>query len=126
MIQHLSKMINHEDGTSTVEFALILPFMVMLIMGIIQFGMAYNSYISITHAAREGARLAAVDQYDEGVVRERAYPVVPDAVSISFPNGNAHGEEAVVTVSYTKKIEIPFWGKVSVPITSRAGMRIEY
>lgn len=114
------------EGASAVEFALLLPILVMLLVGIIQLGMAYSNYISLTHAAREGARLAAVDKYSESAVRERAYPVVPDSVSLSFPYGNTHGQEAVVTVTYTKHIDIPFWGTADVPITGRAGMRIEY
>ncbi len=126
MPKKIISILKGTEGASSVEFALLLPVLVMLLTGIIQLGMAYSNYISITHAAREGARLAAVDRYSDGVVRERAYPVVPDSVSLSFPHGNAHGEEAVVTVTYTKRIDIPFWGIVSVPISSQAGMRIEY
>jgi Flp pilus assembly protein TadG len=126
MLKDILRKLNRTEGASAVEFAILLPILVMLLTGIIQFGMAYSNYVSITHAAREGARLAAVGKYDESTVRERAYPVVPDSVSISFPNGDTHGEEAVVTVTYTKKIDVPFWRTVSVPITSRAGMRIEY
>jgi Flp pilus assembly protein TadG len=126
MLNRIKSKLKETEGASTVEFAILLPVLVVLLTGIIQFGMAYSNYVSITHAAREGARLAAVNQYDEGTVRERAYPVVPDSVSLSFPNGDTHGEEAVVTVTYTKTIDIPLWGKVSVPISSHAGMRIEY
>ncbi len=126
MFKEIVEKFNRKEGASSVEFALLLPVLVILLVGIIQFGMAYSNYVSITHAAREGARLAAVDKYSESAVRERAYPVVPDSVSLSFPNGNTHGEEVVVAVTYTKVIDIPLWGKVSIPITSRAGMRIEY
>jgi Flp pilus assembly protein TadG len=126
MPRNIYRIFTGTDGASSVEFALLLPILVMLLTGIIQLGMAYSNYVSITHAAREGARLAAVDQYSDTIVRERAYPVVPNSVSLSYPNGNTHGQEAVVTVTFTKTIDIPFWGKVSVPITSRAGMRIEY
>lgn len=126
MLKDIIHKLKRTEGASSVEFAILLPILVMLLVGIIQFGMAYSNYVSITHAAREGARLAAVNKYSVSSVRERAYPVVPDSVSLSFPNGNNHGEEAVVTVTYTKRIDIPFWGKVSIPISSRAGMRIEY
>ena len=50
-----------EKGASAVELALILPILILLIFGIVEFGIAFNNYITITHAAREGARLAAVD-----------------------------------------------------------------
>jgi Flp pilus assembly protein TadG len=43
-----------------VEFSLVLPLLVILIFGIIDFGMALRSYVSLTNATREGARFAAV------------------------------------------------------------------
>jgi Flp pilus assembly protein TadG len=43
-----------------VEFAFVLPFLVFLMLGIIQFGLALHNFLSITDAARVGARAAAV------------------------------------------------------------------
>ena len=51
-------------GQSLVEFALVLPILLALVMGIIQFGIILNGYVTITHAVREGARLAAVGRID--------------------------------------------------------------
>jgi hypothetical protein len=44
-----------------VEFALVLPLLLLLLFGIIDFGRALNAQITITQAAREGARLAALN-----------------------------------------------------------------
>jgi len=44
------------DGQSMIEYALILPFFVLFIVGIFDLGRAFFSYITITNAAREGAR----------------------------------------------------------------------
>ncbi len=126
MLRGLNRKIKSEKGASSIEFALILPILIMLMVGIFEFGMAYSNYIAITHAAREGARLAAVNQFSEELVRERAYPVVPDSIIISYPYGNIHGEPVMVTVNYKKKIEIPLWGEAVVPLQSKASMRIEY
>ncbi|GGG71229.1 hypothetical protein GCM10011374_39880 [Kocuria dechangensis] len=49
-----------ERGAAAVEFALILPFLLLIIMGVIEFGRGYNAQISLTHAARETARTMAV------------------------------------------------------------------
>ena len=49
-------------GQSLVEFALVLPLFLVLVMGIADLGLAVFSYNSITNAAREGARLAIVNQ----------------------------------------------------------------
>ncbi len=50
-----------ERGAVAVEFALILPLMLMLILGIIEFGFGYHAWDSTQNGVREGARLAAVD-----------------------------------------------------------------
>lgn len=50
----------NERGAAAVEFALILPVFVLLIMGMLEFSRAYNAQISISNAAREGARVMAI------------------------------------------------------------------
>ncbi|MCL5985847.1 MAG: pilus assembly protein [Actinobacteria bacterium] len=122
------KIIKGENGASAVEFAIILPLLVVLIFGIVEFGIAYNNYLAITHAAREGARVAAVDLTNpdlENIIRERAYPVTPDVISVSTPEGVKIGDPVVVEITYTIHIEIPFVGSWDIPLTSRATMRLE-
>ena len=48
------------SGTEIAEAALVLPLVFMLLLGIIWFGRAFNIYSTLSHAAREGARVAAV------------------------------------------------------------------
>jgi hypothetical protein len=121
----LGKAVKHEKGASTVEFALVVPVLILLLFGIIQFGMAFGDQLAITHAAREGARLAAVGAFDEASVRSRAYPVVPTAVTVSYPNGNTHGEAVQVKIEYDMTINIPFFGERHLPLASLAQMRLE-
>lgn len=49
-----------EDGAAAVEFAFIVPVLIVLVFGIIQFGIAYNRQQGMHAVAREGARLASV------------------------------------------------------------------
>ena len=49
-----------DRGAAMIELALILPILVMLLVGIIDFGRAYSAQVSITGAAREGARTLAL------------------------------------------------------------------
>ncbi|NMR29402.1 TadE/TadG family type IV pilus assembly protein [Crystallibacter degradans] len=49
-----------ENGAAAVEFALVLPLLLLALLGVIEFGRAYNVQISLTQAAREGARYAAI------------------------------------------------------------------
>ena len=52
-----------ERGAAAVEFALLLPVLLFLVFGIIDFGRALNAQITLTQAAREGARLDALGSY---------------------------------------------------------------
>ena len=49
-----------EDGQALVEFAIVLPVLLLLVTGIIQFGMMYNRYITLTDAVRTGVRELAL------------------------------------------------------------------
>jgi Flp pilus assembly protein TadG len=51
-----------DRGAAAVEFALLLPVLLLIVFGIIDFGRALNAQITLTQAAREGARLDALGQ----------------------------------------------------------------
>jgi hypothetical protein len=67
-------------GTALVEMALVLPLLLLLLFGMIDFGKAFNEWIDETHLANEGARLAAVSycpdtaQTDCGWVAKKGCP----------------------------------------------------
>jgi hypothetical protein len=50
-----------ENGASLVEFALIAPFLILLLLGVIEFGYLFGEFNDVRHGAREGARAAAVN-----------------------------------------------------------------
>jgi Flp pilus assembly protein TadG len=81
-------------GQSLVEFALVLPLFLLLVMGIADLGLAVFSYNSITNAAREGARLAIVNQ-DTAKITARATSQSAIArtptVTVGFYQANADG-----------------------------------
>ena len=56
------RRITHESGRgqSLVEFALVLTPLFLVLLGIIQFGFIFNTYVTLTNAAREGARIGTV------------------------------------------------------------------
>ena len=56
------KAVGNDDGAAAVEFALVLPFLLLLLCGVIDFGRAYNAKVTLTHAAREGVRVWALTQ----------------------------------------------------------------
>ncbi len=123
MIKRLK--IRNQKGATAVEFALILPILVMMLFGIFQFGIVYNNWIALTHAAREGARLAAVGAYSEQAVMDSAPSVTIGNINISGQDGNI-GDPVTVTVQGTVlDVQIPFVGGWPIQLESTATMRIE-
>jgi len=126
------RIIKSEKGASAVEFALILPILIMLVFGIFWFGIAYNNYIALTHAAREGARLAAVNMdEEEGIawfedrVRGSAPSVTIESITLSGQDGNIGDSVAVTVTGEVLNIEIPLVGSWPVQLTSTATLRLE-
>jgi Flp pilus assembly protein TadG len=56
-------------GQSLVEFSLVLGPLLLLILGVVQFGLIFNSYVTITNAAREGARTGTIYVYDRTLTK---------------------------------------------------------
>ncbi len=70
-----------EAGQSLVEFTMILPIFLVLMFGLVDFGRAFYTWLLVTNAAREGARVAAV-QADYATVQDRIY----DSFCSNYPS----------------------------------------
>lgn len=64
MPKKLAALVRDEDGQNIVEFALLLPVLMYILMGIIQFGFIFAAYLTINNAVREGARWGTIYVYD--------------------------------------------------------------
>jgi len=113
---------DNDRGAAAVEFALVVPILITLIVGMIEFGLVYNAYIGVTHAAREGARMAAVGAYDAATVKARASQLDPAKVTVSEFETADYCE---VTVTYDYELEIPFVPGQELTLASTARMRKE-
>jgi len=95
-----------DRGATAVEFALVLPLLLLLVCGIIDFGRALNAQITLTQAAREGARLEAFGD-PSAAVQARTAAAAPNlsGVSVSIAASCAPGAgpaaNAQVNVSYS-------------------------
>ncbi|MGD8320230.1 MAG: TadE/TadG family type IV pilus assembly protein [Gemmatimonadota bacterium] len=96
-------------GQALVEFALVVPLLLILILGVVEFGRAWNVYQVMTDAAREAARSAAVDNplITEDSIRAvvqnaltRAGVDPTDAVTDLTGVGGARGTPATVSIRY--------------------------
>jgi Flp pilus assembly protein TadG len=91
-----------------VEFALLLPLLLLLLFGIIDFGRALNAQITLTQAAREGARLEATlantADVDSGTITAATGLNLSDSnitVTSACPASFTPGTNAVVKVTYS-------------------------
>jgi Flp pilus assembly protein TadG len=63
LISALRRLRRSESGAEVIEFALTLPLLMLVVLGIIEFGFVFQQYEVITNAAREGARIASLSTY---------------------------------------------------------------
>ena len=109
-----------DRGATAVEFALLLPVLLLLLFGIIDFGRALNAQITLTQAVREGARLASFGQGNAATMSQANATVVsrtqaaatglsPVTVTVttSCPVNAGAGVDAVVNVSYAFSFVTP-------------------
>lgn len=93
-----------ERGQSSVEFALILPLVLLLVLALAQVGLIVQAQISVTHAAREAVRALAVDPAADanGVVLAASnLGATQTRVDVGFDSALVAGRQLVeVTVSY--------------------------
>jgi hypothetical protein len=127
-----------ESGTAVVEFTLVLPLLLLLVLGALDLGKAFNYWIDETHLAHEGARFAAVDKNPGGgatlqeSIKQRANtPELEGAlqVCISFPNGPTVGEPVEVEVRSTYHFLSFISGELSIApdkeLRATSTMRLE-
>lgn len=127
-----------EKGQSLAEFAMVVPIFLILVFAIVDFGMGFHAWITVTNAAREGARIGAVGA-DESTIEDRVLDTVgsldEDDLQITIVNaGGSPGESVSVDVAYDYELITPlsnllgfFGGGIGSPInfSSEAEMRIE-
>jgi Flp pilus assembly protein TadG len=111
-----------------VELAIVIPMFVVLILGIVEFTLAFNMKQAVYAAAREGARVAAIGE-SSGQVQTRtldALDFVPTSVAITSCISHPSDKTARVTVVANRAINIPIIGwSYTVVLTGKAAFRCE-
>jgi Flp pilus assembly protein TadG len=101
-------LLRDERGASLVEFALVLPLLVVLLFGIIEASWAFAQQNDVRHGAREGARLATVDFGNVATIAQEVcdrmdvvYPSETPTVTLTpiLPGAGGLGDTAQITVS---------------------------
>jgi hypothetical protein len=128
-------------GQALVEFAFVLPILLLLMVAIIDFGIIFYSQMAVSNAAWEGARAGATiidptqgDQEIIGSIHNAAYGLDINRLVIDIdpsqdetprnqPFPAPRGDSLTVTLQYQVELTFP---QISLPITGRAVTRMEY
>lgn len=110
------RVAGREEGQSLVEFAITVPLLLMLLLGIVDFGRAWNVYQVLTDAGREGTRVAVVDN---GSTQAQIRTVIKNAAAragieltdadITINEGAGRGDPTTVTVQYAHRLRFVGW-----------------
>lgn len=114
-----------EGGVALVEFAMVLPLLLVLVFGIVDFGRAFQTWITLTNAAREGARLGTVSQDVQAVRRRCESTAALNGVSCSVSGlPGITGQDVTVTARFTLRFITPVGSLIS--LIGGQGMRTTY
>lgn len=121
----MHKRDRNERGAAAAELAIVLPIFIILVFGIIEFGLAFNRLQGVHAAAREGARIGAIAPGSECA---EAFDAL-DGLGISgfacSVTQSCPGTKVVVEVSATEEIDIPILGNRSVSLSGKGEFRCE-
>jgi len=118
-----------ESGQSTVELALLLPVVVLLLLAVLQVGLLGRDLLLVAHASREAARAAAVEA-EPGAARRAAIAssgLRADRVDVQISGRDGPGSRVRVTVSYRAPTSVPIVGRLlgDRVLHSAVTMRVE-
>ena len=127
------KRLNNERGQTMTELALVLPILVVLVLAIAQFGVAFNNYVTLTDAARAAARKGAVSREagKSSDCQNAGYAAGTDLKNpgtdfkVTCVSSWGIGSDVTVTATYPYQISLLGWVVKSGTLTSTTKERVE-
>jgi Flp pilus assembly protein TadG len=107
-----------ERGAELIEFALVFPILLFVVLGIVDFGFVFQRMEVVTNAAREGARIAVLPGYAQADVVARVCNYIATGGVPATNCGNAGGNPAV-------NIDMNFSVPMAAPTPAMTGKRVE-
>jgi Flp pilus assembly protein TadG len=131
---HLKKTIKDERGQTMTEFAFVLPILLVVLFGIVQFGIIFNNYVTLTDAARAASRKGAVSRASsdpQGDCQSAGYAAGsnlknPGTDFVLTCNSTwAIGSDVTVTATYPYDIKLLDWVVASGTLNTTMKERVE-
>jgi Flp pilus assembly protein TadG len=102
-----------QAGSAVVEFALVLPLVLVVALSLVQVGLLVRDRLLIEAAARAGARVAAIEA-DESAVRAAALAAAPDLdprlAGVEIARQGTQGDPVTVSITYDEVVRVPLIG----------------
>jgi Flp pilus assembly protein TadG len=126
--------VKNERGQTMTEFALVAPIFVVLLFGIIQFGIIFNNYVTLTDAARAASRKGAVSRNasdPKGTCEAAGYAAGTNLKNpgtdfkVSCSSSWASGSELTVTATYPYRVKLVGWVVASGNLNTTMKERVE-
>lgn len=117
----------NDRGSAVIEFALITPLILVLMLGIVEVALVARGQLMVINAAREGAREAAASPDPAAAVRA-ARAALGDAgasAAVSVHRPHVVGQPARVRVVMPYRVASPLLGGIPVDLVASAAMRVE-
>lgn len=115
---------SRQRGQGLVEFALLLPILVLVVFGVLELGRAFFAFIAITNAAREGARtytfrpdVTTLGNMRAAVDNELSASPLVQPSNINSVSVVCGGNTYIAVATDTTKIACPKWGPIRVTVT---------
>ncbi len=131
------RVYHEQNGQSATEFAIVLPVFCLVLFAVIQFGILFNNYLTLTDAVRAGARTAAVSGSETNPVattKARVRLAAGDLKDASNPavlvvdvtaTGWAHGDDVTVEAKYPYSINLLGFTAANGFLKSKTTERVE-
>jgi Flp pilus assembly protein TadG len=129
----MKKRKNNDKGTALVEFAIVLPLFILILIGTVEFGIVLHDYLILQNASREGARSAAVGITEPAIeqrVRDFAFQLNNPNLTIEVTNAQGvRGSTVTVRATYPVPLITPLMkrlvGSSNFNLRAETLMRLE-
>jgi Flp pilus assembly protein TadG len=100
------------EGQSLVELVIILPILLIILLGVIDFGRVFYAYVTITNAAREGARYGSMYPLSTGEIKSRVKQETTGTLTLSDSDITVTSETETITVTVRCDFQTFFFGNL--------------
>ena len=114
----MNKKFSKENGQSMVEFALIMPILLLILVGIIEFGFMFSNFLTLTNASREAVRAISLGSSDASATqraKDTSINLDPTQIVVVINPSDSNrdpGDSVTVTITYEYDFLTPFMERI--------------